>query len=129
MRRGVWGGPVIRPEYDAVVAWHPYRTHQPWDHGGVRLLHLDGANGPNAEATRRVVAEVEGRLLNDAVLAGIRGARADNHYGFTVRLDGGERELEGGAVQSFPATYLQLRFSDGSLYVWLMPGPPPEVPA
>lgn len=109
---------MLKFEYDDVVAWHPYRTYQPWDHGGVRVLHVDGVNGhgPDPERVRRDIADVEGRLLNDCVLAGIR-AQPDNHYGFTVRVDHERMGLR-------DPMYYQLRFSDGSLYVWLMPGPP-----
>lgn len=115
---------MIRVEYDEVVAYHPYRTYQPWNHGGVRLLHIDGVNGP-PEDRSAVAAELrflEQRLIQDARAAGIT-AQEDNHYGFTVRLD-----VSGGESPWPLPVYNHLRFSDGSLYVWLMPGPP-DMPA
>jgi hypothetical protein len=100
---------MLRLEYDEVVAFHPYRTDQPWDvPGSTKILHVDGPNTPEQDrnAVARWVGEVEWRLLRACDAAKIP-AHIDNHYGFTVRAKD---------------RLLQVRFSDGSLYVWLMPG-------
>jgi hypothetical protein len=102
---------MLRFEYDAVVAFHPYRTHQPWDHGGVKLLHVDGANN-GLDDNMRIQAEVSGlfhSLIDECKKNDIR-AYDDNHCGFTIRSDAAGKE-----------TFYQLRFSDESLYLWLMP--------
>lgn len=112
---------MFRFEYDRVVGYHPYRTHQPWDIGGIRLLHVDGVNcGTEVSETFRVLLrDLEQRLLRDALDAGFRDACPDVHYGYTV--------VSEGSCGGDPDVHYQLRFSDGSLYVWLVPGPK-EVP-
>lgn len=105
---------MLRFSYDRVVAFHPYRTMQPWENGGTRILQVDGVNGYEDEArlVRGMLRDLELRLLQGCRDAGIR-CHEDNHYGFTVADDSEAQSV-----------YYQLRFSDGSLYVWLMPGPP-----
>lgn len=114
---------MLRFEYDRVVAHHPYRTDEPWKvEGATRILQVDGWNGLSDQERRLVADELralEKCLLDEATSAGIK-AWYDNHHGYTVRVDG--RTLEGGKY--VPDMYYHLRFSDGSLYVWLMPGPP-----
>lgn len=116
---------MFRFEFDRVVAFHPYRTHQPWDHGGTRLLQVDGVNGFNFEspanrAMRTAIADLEREVIRRAREDGLTRVEADNHYGFTVVVDRSVPEEPDLRTQ----VYYQLRFSDGSLYVWLMPGAP-----
>jgi len=117
---------MLRFEFDEVIAYHPYRTYQPWDHGGYRLLHVDGVNLRD-EAARAAVAraiyDLEVKLCDELNARGGKAFR-DNHYGFTVRVDG-RAYLAGNPVREESAdTYYQIRISDGSVYLWLMPGPP-----
>lgn len=117
---------MFRFEYDRIIAHHPYRTSQPWDLGGIRLLHVDGVNGlqEDAEHTRHLIGALERRLAEEWAQAqgidtdrpGAYGRFMDNHYGYTVVR---EADVMGGLYQIY-----QLRFSDGSLYVWLMPNTP-----
>ena len=104
---------MLRFEFDRVVAYHPYRTMQPWDvPGAVKILQVDGVNGA-LDATgiiRDRILRLEQDILGAAVTDGLP-AVVDNHYGFTVAVVGGDGR----------STYYQLRFSDGSLYVWLIP--------
>ena len=103
---------MLRIEYDSVVAFHPYRTHQPWDLGGVKVLQVDGVNcgGDEAGPIARELGRLEGRLREECLAQGIP-AHPDNHCGYTVVVEAAFGR----------ATRLQLRFSDGSLYVWVMP--------
>lgn len=115
---------MLRFNYDRVVGYHGYRTHQPWDHGGMRLLHIDGVNVFDKAQREHIAVELsslETQLIEDAKDAGFDRAQRDNHYGFTVLVEG-NIEFDGRRD-----AYYQLRFSDGSLYVWLMPGPPEGV--
>jgi hypothetical protein len=109
---------MFRFEYDRVVAFHPYEVHQPWDHGGIKVLHVDGVNGDGAQL-QPFLRDLEQRLLRDAQDEGHK-VWADNKYGFTV-----VRNAERGGG---PFMYYQIRFSNGSMYVWLMPGPPEGLP-
>lgn len=110
---------MIRLEYDRVVKFHPYRQGQPWENGGTKVLQVDGANGDRAwrDAVADQIRMLERELIQRASEDWI-DAHADNHYGFTVVIEG-----IGGASD----TYYQVRFSDGSVYIWLMPGPPEAV--
>lgn len=108
---------MLRIEYDAVVAYHGYRLDEPWHiPGAVRLAVYDAVNGGALDraTTTDDVRDLERRLVDDALDAGIQ-AYTDNHHGFTVRVDsqGDDRETR--------HTYLHLRFSDGLVYVWLVP--------
>lgn len=108
---------MLRFEYDKIIAFHPYRTYQPWDNGGIRLLHVDGFNGLKPEEIKVVSDEVDALQRHLADEFNREGGRAflDNHCGYTVWAEAGHDR---------PEVYYQIRFSDGSLYVWLMPGPP-----
>ncbi len=120
---------MLRLEYDSIVAHHPYRTTQPWDHGGLRMLHVDGVNGPLEDTVkvRESIQALEKRMAEEWAREedikcdrpGAYGRFLDNHYGYTVRIDG--------TTEWDKATYYQVRFSDGSFYLWLMPGPPESV--
>jgi hypothetical protein len=103
---------MLRLSYDRVVAYHPYRTFQPWDLGGVKILLVDHANAlaEDYAAVARLTKALERTLLRECEETGIL-AREDNHYGFTVATT----DDEGRSV------YYQLRFSDGSASVWVMP--------
>lgn len=110
---------MIRIEYTKIVARHGYRTDQPWDLGGIRIMQLDGVNG-DAGALHTVKDLERGLALDWAFQQGDKtdapgawGRYMDNHYGYTVESEG--------AHPGDPDITYQLRFSDGSLYVWLMP--------
>lgn len=112
---------MFRPDYDEIVAFHPYRTHQPWDNGGTKLLQIDGVNGPpeRAEAVRSCITSLEQAMRAEAKTAGLK-VWEDNHYGYTVVRYGAKLSAD----HSPADTYYHVRFSDGSCYLWLMPGPP-----
>lgn len=100
---------MLRIDYDRVVAFHPYRTGEPWTRGHLRLLTVDGMNG-EAEAMRHTQEEVatfKSRLIRDAAREGLR-AFEDNHCGFEV-----ERDVTGSAP-----VRLHVRFNDGSMTLW-----------
>lgn len=106
---------MLRLKYDRIVAYHGYEQSKPSDIPGARLLiHLDGVNGSSemCKATGTVIQALEAELLRDASAA--FRARYDNKYGYTVAIDGASGE---------PATFLQVRFHDNSLYVWQVPEP------
>lgn len=99
-------------KYDRVVGFHRYRSDQPWALDGVCVLHVEAFNAPSPPHVRQMVDSLEGRLFEDARRDGLHPHR-DNHYGYTVE-----------AVALTPSgrtVRYQVRFSDGDLYVWLMP--------
>ena len=107
--------------YDRIIGFHPYRTSQPWDLGGTRVLHIDAANGSaeNRLVLRGEVMELENQLLQRAKEDGLQNVERDNHYGFTLEADRGfDLPKEGLRV---PKVRWQIRFSDGSMTLWLMP--------
>jgi len=107
-------------EYDKVVAFHPYRTHEPYSlPGAVRLLHFNTFNSADPDGGKVAVAAlraVEVQLIRDCKLD-LPNVKVweDNHYGFTVRVDN-RFDIE-------RSTYYQIRFSDGTISLWLTPKP------
>lgn len=109
---------MFKLEYDKVCSWHPYRELQPSllrEMGGLMILHVDGVNctreaGPQVH---QMMVDLERRLIADCEAVGIE-ARSDNHHGFTVVIE------QHGHLDRI----LHVRFSDGSMYLWLLP----EVP-
>ncbi len=114
---------MLRFEYDEVVAYHGYRLDEPWRVSGAqKIMQVDGINGPNEESAfvRRELDAFQDVLVRECTDAGIKAWR-DNHYGFTVVVRGQKPTPD---EPGTPDTFLHLRFSDGNLYVWLMPTAP-----
>lgn len=101
---------MFRFEYDEIVAFHPYETYQPAANGGSLLVLIDGIN--SSKEVREYISGFFRALLEEAKESKIR-AFDDNKCGFTVRLHSWGK-----------TTYYQLRFKDGNLSHWAMPGPP-----
>lgn len=101
---------MIRLEHGKVLAWHPYRTFDPWSNGFTKVIMFDSVNDRDKHAQVEL-KHIEDMLHAEAASYGIK-THPDNHHGFLI------------ASSQNPNTQFYYRFSDGLCWVLTKQVPP-----